>query len=499
MTETQAVRVRFAPSPTGPLHIGGVRTALFNWLFARHQGGKFILRLEDTDRKRSVPGSAEHIMFALRWFGLDYDEGPDIGGPYGPYVQSEREALYQQWAKWLVDHEKAYPCYCSAERLKQVNEEKKARGDQRGYDRHCRNLTPEERAAREAEGESAVIRFKMPLEGQTVALDAIRGEISFDNQRQQDAVLLKSDGFPTYHLAHVIDDHFMEISHVLRSSEWVPSLPLHWQIWGAFGWERPVYAHLPLLLNPNGKGKLSKRHAGYVQDGKQVLVLAQEFIDAGYLPQAVVNFLTNVGWSMSDDLEFFPVEAAIGAFDLSRINPADSVYPIEKLEWLNGMWIRELDTVTLARWLKPILEKAGFEVNVDLLLKVTPLVQTRIKSLNDVVEMAGFFFRDEFVPAESPEDLIQKNMDAESTLKALEHAYDHLTTLKDWSHQNLEAAMRALAEELGLKAGQLFGSLREAITGQQVSPPLFETMEIVGREDSLERIKMAVESLRAQA
>jgi glutamyl-tRNA synthetase len=497
VTDARPVRVRFAPSPTGPLHIGGVRTALFNWLFARHHNGKFILRLEDTDQKRTVPGSAEHIMEALRWFGLDYDEGPDIGGPYGPYVQSQRVELYQEWAGWLVEHDKAYPCYCSAERLAQVNEGKQKRGEQPGYDRHCRNLTPAERAAREAEGITPVIRFRMPLAGETVVHDLIRGEVTFENALQQDAVLLKSDGFPTYALAHLVDDHFMEISHVMRSNEWLPSLPLHWLLWEAVGWERPLYAHLPVLLNPNGKGKLSKRHAGFTQDGKQVLVLAQEFMDAGYLPEAVVNFLTNIGWSMGDDSEFFPLKQAVERFDLARINPADSVFPIEKLDWLNGMWIRSLSTEDLARRLRPVLEQAGLEVNVELLLKITPLVQTRLKTLNDVVDLAGFFFHEEFVPPASPQELVQKNMDIEATIHALELAHDHLAAVTDWTHDHLEAAMRALAEELGLKVGQLFGTLRSAVTGQQVSPPLFETMEIVGRAESLRRIRLATEMAAA--
>jgi glutamyl-tRNA synthetase len=343
-----------------------------------------------------------------------------------------------------------------------------------------------------------MLRFKMPLAGETVVHDLIRGEVRFDNANQQDAVVLKSDGFPTYHLAHVVDDHAMQISHVMRSNEWLPSLPLHWNIWEAFGWEPSAYAHLPVLLNPNGKGKLSKRHTGFTEDGKQVLVLAQEFMDAGYLPEAVVNFLTNVGWSMPGDQEFFTEQEAIAAFDLARVNSADSVFPVEKLDWLNGMWIRELSVEELARRSRPILEDAGFEVNADVLLKVTPLVQTRIKMLPDVVEMAGFFFREDFIPPETPDDLIQKKMDAPGTLDALEHAHDHLVTVEDWSHDSLEAAMRALAEELGLKVGQLFGTLRTAVTGQRVSPPLFETMEIVGREESLRRIQMAAASLQAQ-
>jgi glutamyl-tRNA synthetase len=480
------VRVRFAPSPTGPLHIGGVRTALFNWLFARHHDGAFILRIEDTDQKRYVPGSIEMLMDSLRWVGLEWDEGPDKGGPYGPYVQSERLALYQEWARWLVEHDKAYPCFCTPERLEQVSAEKEARKEQPGYDRHCRGLSPAERAQRQAEGLPHVIRFKMPLEGTTVARDLIRGEVLFDNALQQDAVLMKSDGFPTYHLANVVDDYFMRISHVMRANEWMPSLPLHVQLWAAFGWEPPQYAHLPVLLNPNGKGKLSKRHAGFTQDGRKVLVLAQEFREAGYLPEALVNFLSNVGWNFGDEREVFTMDEAVARFSLAHVNPADSVYPIEKLDWLNGVYIRELPVATLARHLREPLVAAG--------LRVTPLVQTRLKSLNDVVEMAGFFFREPFVPA-APEQLIQKKMDAAGTRAALEASAERLAGAADFTHAGLEPVMRALADDLGLSASQLFGALRVAVTGQQVATPLFETMEILGRDTVLGRVRAAAENL----
>ncbi len=488
------VRVRFAPSPTGPLHIGGLRTALFNWLFARHNGGVFILRIEDTDQKRYVPGSVEMLMESLRWAGIDWDEGPDKGGPYGPYVQSERLALYQEWARWLVAHDKAYPCYCTPERLEQVSAEREARKEQPGYDRHCRDLTAAERAARAAEGVPYVIRFKMPLAGETVVRDLVRGEVTFDNALQQDTVLLKSDGFPTYHLANVVDDHFMHISHVLRANEWMPSLPLHAQLWAAFGWEPPQYAHLPVLLNPNGKGKLSKRHAGFTQDGRQVLVLAQEFRAAGYLPEALVNFLTNIGWNFGDEREVFTVDEAVARFSLAHVNPADSIYPIEKLDWLNGVYIRELPVEDLARRLRAPLVAAGLSVDDATLLRVTPLVQTRLKSLNDVVEMAGFFFRTPFVPA-PPAQLIPKKMDAAATRAALVAAAERLAAAASFTHDALEATMRALAEELGLSAGQLFGALRVAITGQQVATPLFETMEILGRDTALARVAAAADSL----
>ena len=490
------VRVRFAPSPTGSLHIGGLRTALFNWLFARHYQGTFILRIEDTDQKRFDPTALQTLMEALRWAGLNWDEGPEIGGPYGPYVQSERLEHYQQWAHWLVENDKAYKCFCTPERLKQVNLEKEKRGEQPGYDRRCRYLTPAQIAEFEAQGQSFVIRFKMPLEGETVVQDLIRGEVAFDNSGQQDMVLLKSDGFPTYHLAYVVDDHLMEISHVLRAIEWLPSFPLHVQLWRAFGWEIPHHAHLPVILNPNGKGKLSKRNPPKDKHGNIIPVMVHDYINAGYLPEALTNFLANIGWNFGDEREFFTMDEAIERFDLSRINPANSAFPLEKLEWLNGEHIRALPVEELARRLRAPLEKAGLKVHDALLARITPLVQTRIKTLNDVVAIAGFFFREEFTPA-TPDMLVQKNMDATGTYHALKLAYERLSVLDDFTHERQEASMRALADELGLKPNQLFGALRVAVTAQTVSTPLFETMEIIGKAESLRRIQMAVESLNS--
>ncbi len=495
MTSSSPVRVRFAPSPTGPLHIGSLRTALFNWLFARRHGGSFILRLEDTDRRRLVPGSAEQIMAMLRRYGLDYDEGPDVGGPCGPYVQSGRRERHAAQARRLVEQGAAYPCFCSPERLAAVNAARRSRGEAGGYDRHCRDLDEAGREALRAAGQRPVIRFRMPLEGETVVQDAIRGELRFANARLQDAILLKSDGYPTYHLAHLVDDRDMQISHVLRSSEWIASLPLHWQLWRALGQAPPHYAHLPVLLNPNGKGKLSKRHAGFTQNGRKVLVLAQEFIEAGYLPEAVGNFLTNIGWSMPDEREFFPVDDAAACFDLDRVNPADSVFPVEKLDWLNGMWIRELAPQELARRVRPLLEDAGLDSNGERLMQVIPLMQTRMRSLHDFGRMAGFLFREDVDPP-AAEALIQRRMDAAGTLQALRAARARLAAYDKVDDAVMEADMRALAQELGLKVGQLFGTLRVAVTGQSVSPPLFETMAITGLAPCLQRIDQAIEVLQ---
>jgi glutamyl-tRNA synthetase len=490
------VRTRFAPSPTGPLHIGGVHTALFSWLMARHEGGRFILRIEDTDQKRFVPGSLEMIIETLQWLGINWDEGPDIGGPYGPYIQSERLAHYQQWAHWLVDQGHAYRCYCSPERLDQVNRERQVRKEPPGYDRHCRTLGPQEIAANDEAGLPFVIRFRMPTSGETVAEDVIRGEVIFSNDTLQDAVLLKSDGFPTYHLAHIVDDHLMAISHVTRAVEWLPSYPLHVNIWRAFGWDMPIHAHVPVLLNPNGQGKLSKRHAGFSHDGQRVLVLGSEYREAGYQPEAVVNFLAGIGWSFGEEREKFDVQEAIERFHLRDVHPANSAFQIEKLDWLNGLYIREMALEDLAPQLQDALTTAGYTQNLDRIPALTPVVQTRLKRIPDVVQLAGFLFEDDAAfTAPGAEVLIPKGLDRASTREALQDAAAMLADLEPFDYQSQYDAAAALAANKRLKNGQLFGALRVAVTGQTVSPPTFETIEILGREEALRRIHMAIAQL----
>ncbi len=490
-SKSRPVRTRYAPSPTGPQHIGGMRSALFSWLFARRHGGQFILRIEDTDRKRFVPGSLELILDAFDWLGMDIDEGPRQGGDYGPYIQSERLELYQKWAHWLVDHDYAYKCFASLEELEAM------RQAGRGYDRRYRDQPTDAADRLEAAGTAYVIRFKMPLTGLTLGEDIIRGRVQFDNAKLQDAVLLKSDGFPTYHLAHIIDDHYMKISHVTRAAEWLPSFPLHLRIWEALGWEKPRYAHLPVLLNPNGKGKLSKRKAQFADaDGTSVPVLAHELIAAGYLPAAVMNFLTNIGWNFGGNQEIFTTAQAIQRFDLKEVNPANSAYPIAKLDWLNGQYIQRADVDELASLLKPILEQAGYTVDDDRLRRVVPLLQVRLKTLNAVVDMAGFFFDDwDRFAAPAANILIQKKMDVQKTAQALQASIPALEGLADFSHHSQHAAMKDFAKKVGLKNGQVFGTLRAAVTGQKVSPPTFETMEILGKAESIRRIKLAAESL----
>lgn len=484
------VRVRFAPSPTGYLHIGGARTALFNWIFARKHGGAFILRIEDTDQKRYVADSEEDIKSSLRWLGLTWDEGPDTGGAYGPYRQSERSDLYRKWAEWLIEHGHAYRCNCSPRRLAEMREEQAKNGGQPGYDRHCRdlNLGPDC-------GE-CVVRFKMPLEGETVIHDLLRGPISFQNAELQDLVLLKSDGLPTYHLANVVDDHLMEISHIMRADEWIATAPLHARLYEAFGWEMPQIAHMPVILSPSGQGKLSKRDQAFQDGNTKVLVQVREFREAGYLPEAVVNFLLNVGWSFGDDREVFSVTEAMQRFDLANINPAPSKLPYDKLEWLNGVYIREkLSDDELVSRLRPVLEQAGLEVDPAKLKRAIPLIRERIKTLNDAVEWLGFLFTKNLTLAD-PGQLIQKKMDKPGTIRALLATYHLLESLPIFSAEIQEEAMRDLAPQLDLKTGQLFGAVRVAVTAQQVSPPLFESMEVLGRTETLRRIQAAVDLLK---
>jgi glutamyl-tRNA synthetase len=487
VTESRPVRVRFAPSPTGDMHIGGARTALFNWLFAHRYGGQFILRIEDTDQKRTREESLGGILDGLHWLGLQWDEGPDIGGPYGPYIQSERLDIYHRWAQWLVDNGKAYRAYETPEELDDIS--KANRG--MGYDRRGRSLTPDDWAHLDAEGRKYVIRFKVPLEGETTVIDLVRGPITVQNEKLQDLVLLKSDGYPTYHLANVVDDHLMEISHIIRAEEWISTAPVHKQLYAAFGWHMPQIAHVPVILKQTGKGKMSKRDEG---------ASISYFQNNGYLPEAVANFLCNVGWNygvldeQGNEVQVFTKEQAAEIFDITQVTTSGTKFDLVKLQWLNGEHIRRMPVAELAEKLRGPLEKAGFTINSDLLLRVTPLIQERIKLLNDVVEAAGFFFGQDVTP-ESPASLIPKKMDAAQTASALQSAYDTLAGLPDFAAQTQEDALRPLAEALGLNAGQLFGALRVAVTGKTVSPPLFETMEVLGREVALARIKKAIELL----
>jgi glutamyl-tRNA synthetase len=492
MSPDKSVRVRFAPSPTGRTHLGSGRTALYNYLLARQTGGQFILRVEDTDQKRYVPEAEEELKYTLHWLGLQWDEGPDEGGPHAPYRQSERKAIYQEHARQLIELGHAYYCFCSPERLAQLRQEQQKDKRPPRYDGACRGLDLEESAARVERGERAVVRFKMPYEGSISMYDRLRGEIKVENRNLDDSIIVKSDGLALYHLAAMVDDHLMEITHVVRGSEWLSTFPLHAHIIRAFGWEEPEWVHLSVFLNPSGKGKMSKRGPGsFSQDGSSFYL--KDLEGMGFLPEAVVNWIALMGWSYDDHTEFFTLEDLVEKFSIDNLNPSPAAINYSKLDHFNGLHIRALRTEDLAQRVKPFLEAAGYAPDEDTLLKVTPLIQKRILTLEDAPSMAGFFFRDEVHP--SPEILVGQKLDPVQSAKAARRAYEILAGLDAISHETAEQPLRALAEELGISAGQLFGMIRAAVTGQTVSPPLFESMEVIGREKVLERIRNAVEIL----
>ncbi len=487
------VRVRFAPSPTGYLHIGSARSALFNWMFARKHGGKFILRIEDTDQKREVSGAIEALMEDLRWLGLDWDEGPDVGGPFGPYIQTQRSELYHEWADWLIEHGHAYKCYCTPERLTEMRQAQLAAKQPLGYDHHCRYLTPEQRANNEAAGLGHVVRFAMPLEGETVIPDKIRGDITVQNRQIQDTVLLKSDGLPTYHLANVVDDHFMQISHILRADEWISTAPLHINLYAAFGWQPPIYAHLPVVLNPSGKGKLSKRTQAFTDSGQKVLVKVEEFREAGLLPEAILNFLANVGWSFGDDREIFSMAEANPRFVIEDINPAPSRLPYDKLDWLNGQYIQEMEPLELAKAVKPYLDASGFEVNPESLLAVMPAMRVRLKRFPEAVEFLRFLFDDGEWDGTTA-SLTHTKLPLEAAQKAYTEARDYIRNIEPYNRDTISQGMLEIGAKhtTNEKAGPFLGKMRLAITGQKVSPPLFESMLALGRARVLARMDKIV-------
>ena len=482
------VRVRYAPSPTGEPHVGNIRTALFNWLFARHTGGTFIVRIEDTDVARRTQGALEAILDALRWLELDWDEGPEVGGAYGPYVQSQRLDLYRPAAEDLVKGGYAYHCYCSPQRLQEMREEQACRKEQPGYDRLCRETKEEDRASRRAQGIPGVVRFKMPLEGETTFHDLIRGGVTFANQTMDDFVILKSDGYPTYHLASVVDDNKMEISHVLRADEWISSTPKHVLLYDALGYEKPLFAHLPIILGPD-RSKLSKRHGA---------VSVLHYRDLGFLPEAMRNFLVLLGWSLDDHTEIISREDLIKHFSIERIGKAGAIFSQDKLTWMNGMYIRQMSRDDLVRRTLKLLNETlptavPRPISEQYVYAIMPLLQERLKTLGEAPELMDFFFMDELdYPAD---ELIQRGLDKEGTITALDATLQLVTDLEVWTAEHLEGELRPLAEKLEIKTGQLFGAIRVAVTGRKAAPPLFETMEVLGRDRCLPRLRVSARLL----
>jgi glutamyl-tRNA synthetase len=459
--------------------VGNIRTALFNWLFARHSNGVFILRIEDTDQARKVEGAVEIIIDSLKWLGLDFDEGP--------VFQSDRLDMYRQYADQLVREGKAYRCCCSSERLENMRKDQMARKLPPGYDRHCRDLTEEQVKAAGVPGIEPVVRFKSPLEGKTTITDLIRGEVVFDNSTLDDFVLLKSDGYPTYHLANIVDDNFMNITHVMRAEEWLSSAPRHLLLYRAFGWEPPQFAHLPMILGPD-KSKLSKRHGA---------TAINEYRDKGYLPEAMINFLTLLGWSLDDKTEIMTRDEIIKNFSIERVSKTAAVFNMDKLEWMNGLYIRNLSADEFARRCLPFVERdlpaeIRRPIDTEYLKQISPLVQERAKTLGEVASLVDFFFVEKL---EYDAVLLQGKLDKGQALTILHKSIAVLESIKDWKTEPMETAVRPLAEEVGLKAGPFFGVLRVAVTGRTASPPLFQTMEVLGRECCFDRLRAALDKL----
>lgn len=476
------------------MHLGTARTALYDYLLARRLGGQFIVRIEDTDMKRTVPGAEQEIVEGLSWLGLAYDEGPGVGGAYGPYRQSERFAIYQEHAKILVGEGHAYPCFCSPARLEKMRQFQMKHKEPVRYDGTCRRLPPEEAARRVASGEKHTIRFRIPREGLTTASDLLRGTITTQNENIDDYVIVKSDGWPTYHLAAMVDDHLMKITHVLRGSEWLGTFPLHVNLIRAFGWDEPQWVHLSVFLKPSGKGKMSKREAvEAMKDGYSIFV--KDMPGLGFIPEGVLNWIVLMGWGVPEG-DVLTLDDMIARFSLENLNASPAAIDFAKLDHFNGTHIRLFAVDELAARVKPFLEDAGYPVDDALLLRVIPLIRERLVTLDDSVAFAGWFFRETVEP--EPSALIGKNLTATQSAGIAKRAYEILAALPVLTHEAAEPPMRALVEALGYSTNQVFGILRVAITGQTVSPPLFESMEIVGREKVLARLSRAIQILEAR-
>jgi len=476
-----SVRVRYGPSPTGEPHVGNIRTALFDWLLARGSGGRFIVRIEDTDQSRRVEGAEEQILEALRWLGLDWDEGPDIGGPHGPYRQSERLPIYRAAVERLLSEGRAYRCICPAERLDEMRKAQQRAGKAPGYDGRCRGLD-----ADAAEG-GYVVRFAMPRAGTTIVRDALRGDVEFRNELLDDHVLLKRDGFPTYHLASMTDDREMEITHVIRGEEWLPSAPRHAALYEAMGWEQPAWVHLPIIRGPD-KGKLSKRHGA---------ASLRSYAEQGFLPEAMLNFLALLGWGKDGETTYMSRDEIVEAFSLDGLSLASAMFDLERLAEMNARCIRGLEPADFLERGRPWLEvRIGRPAELAPLLPIAPAIQERVKLMPEFADYADFFFAEgplEYANAE----LMGRGYKGEPwrALEAVEAALALLRNSEPWEAAALEAALRGLAAERGEKPGALFTPIRVAATGKRIAPPLFETLEVLGRETSLRRLNEAAERL----
>lgn len=473
-----SVRTRVAPSPTGDPHVGNAYVALFNYCFAKKHGGRFVMRIEDTDRERSTVHSEAQILKALRWLGVGWDEGPDVGGAYGPYRQSERGELYAEHAQRLIDDGHAFHCFCTPERLSELRREQVARKKQSGYDGLCLALNSKEVASRISGGEPHVVRMKVPTEGHCEFHDFFRGKVEIPWAQVDMQVLLKADGMPTYHLANVVDDHLMEISHVIRGEEWINSVPKHVLLYRYLGWEPPVLAHLPLLRNPD-KSKLSKRK-------NPTSITYYERI--GILPEALLNFLGLMGFSMPDGSEMFSTNEMVEAFDLERVSLGSPVFDQAKLRWLNGQWIRSLTPDEFGERVK------GWLLNETYLSRITPLIQERVETLSELAPLADYLLGDR--PDLRPELLAHKSLSADEVKKLLQFCLWRLEPLTDrWKRDALHDALNDLAKQMGLKIRDFLAPIFVAISGRTVTLPLFDSLEVLGNDLTRARLRDAIEVL----
>ncbi len=498
------IRVRFAPSPTGPLHIGGVRTALFNYLFSKKHGGSFVLRIEDTDQNRYVEGAEQYIIDALNWCGIPFDEGPGKNGAFGPYRQSERKALYKKYAEELVAKGKAYYAFDTPEKLEFHRKDHEEKGKTFIYNWHNREklsnsltLTPEETRARIAAGEDHVIRFKTPYNETVTLHDQIRGDISIDASLLDDKVLFKSDGMPTYHLANIVDDHLMEITHVIRGEEWLPSLALHCQLYEAFGWKPPVFAHLPLIMKPTGKGKLSKRDGEKM--GFPVFPLSWEtsvgYREAGYFPEAVVNFLAMLGWNPGDDKELYTLEELINTFSLERVHNSGARFDPDKTKWFNHQYLQQKTDEELAVLFYPIIKEKITAVtqqpDLAYVTKAVRLVKERADFVNDLWDLSSYFFT---APEHYEEKAVKKQW-KEKTASILGDLQKTLEGVPSFESVEVEAVVKDWIGAEGISFGMVMAPLRLAIVGDLKGPHLFDILSLIGKEESIRRIRIAIERL----
>ncbi len=478
------VRTRFAPSPTGYMHIGNLRTALYTYLIAKHEGGKFILRIEDTDQKRYVEDAVEVIYNTLKLVGLDHDEGPDIGGEYGPYIQSERKDIYKGYAEKLVELGGAYYCFCSKERLDSLREKAEKEKLTFQYDGHCKSLSSEEVQAKLKAGEPHVIRQRIPGTGQTNFEDSVYGSITVDNTELDEGVLLKSDGLPTYNFANVIDDNLMKITHVIRGSEYLSSAPKYNLLYNAFGWDIPTYVHLPLIMKEGGK-KLSKREGD---------ASFEDFYDKGFLPEAIINYIALLGWSPGTEQEFFTLQDLIKKFELNGLNKSPAVFDVNKLRWMNGEYIREKSPEEFHAMALPYYEKYVLARGIDLEL-LSRLLHTRVDALEDIKDHVGFI---NSLPEYDNSLFVHKKMKTtlENSLDSLKKALEVLNSQKDWNADTVHHALFSAIKEMGVKNGQMLWPVRTALSGKQSSPGGgTDLLVLLGKDESINRIKTGIEKL----